>query len=278
MELKATRFEVSDGIATISLHRPHRNNAWTGRMHTEYRYLLNQAETSDEVRVIIVTGTGNRFCVGGDAQALDGHSKSGSYDAGTAPDLVTPGDADFAAFREDFSYHFAVRKPVIAAMNGAAAGVGLVLACYADIRFAIPGAKLTTAHGPLNMPAEYGLSWLLPRLIGGARAIELLISSRKFLTDEAYKMGLIHELCPPDEMMRTVRNYAKELIARVSPNALWQSKRQTYLDFHRDVGSSVREANQLLAEMVQHPDYKEAIAAFLEKRPAEWGQATESDV
>lgn len=276
MELKATLYEVSDGIATISLNRPHRNNAWTGRMHTEYRYLLDQAEKANDVRAIIITGTGNRFCVGGDAKALDGHSKSGSYDAGTAPDLITPGETDIAAFREDFSYHFALKKPVLAAINGAAAGVGLVLACYADIRFAVPGAKLTTAHGPLNMPAEYGLSWLLPRLIGGARAMELLLSSRKFLTDEAHAIGLIHQLCSPDNLMSNVRAYAKDLITRISPGSLWQSKRQVYIDFHRDVGSSVSEANDLLAAMIKHPDYKEAIAAFLEKRTANWGPATES--
>ncbi|MCR9270802.1 MAG: enoyl-CoA hydratase-related protein [Hyphomonadaceae bacterium] len=270
LDLKATTYEVSEQIATICLNRPHRANAWTGRMHTEYRHLLERAETDPEVRVILVTGSGDKFCVGGDAQALDGHSKSGSYDAGTAPDLATPGDPSFAAFREDFAYHFALSKPVICAINGAAAGVGLVLACYADIRFAVPGAKLTTAHGPLNLPAEYGLSWLLPRLIGGARAIELLISSRKFLTDEAHAIGLIHQLVPRDALITETRAYARDLIQRVSPAALHQSKRQTYLDYHRDVGSSVREANDLLAEMVRAPDYKEAIAAFLEKRPAKW--------
>ena len=272
MELKATTYDVADQIATITLNRPHRGNAWTGRMHTEYRYLLDQADSSDEVRVILVTGTGDRFCVGGDAKALDGHSKSGSYDPGTAPDLVMPGETEFAPFREDFSYHFALTKPVIAAINGAAAGVGLVLACYADIRFAVPGAKLTTAHGPLNLPAEYGLSWLLPRLIGGARAMELLISSRKFLTDEAHAIGLVHRLASPDELVHEARAYARDLIARVSPESAYQSKRQTYLDFHRDIGASVREANDLMHDMVKKPDYKEAIAAFLEKRLARWGE------
>lgn len=272
LDFKATLYAVEDQIATITLNRPHRSNAWTGHMHTEYRALLDRADTDPDVRVIIVTGSGERFCVGGDAQALEGHSDKGAYDAGTAPDLVTPGDTDFAPFREDFSYHFALTKPVIAALNGAAAGAGLVLACYADIRFAVPGAKLTTAHGPLNLPAEYGLSWLLPRLIGGSRAIELLLSSRKFLTDEAHEMGLIHRLVAPDELIAETRAYARELITRVSPEALRQSKRQTYLDFHRDVGASVRDANHLLAEMVKQPDYREAIAAYLEKRPANWGQ------
>ncbi len=271
MELKATTYEVSEQIATICLHRPHRANAWTGRMHTEYRHLLERAETDSGVRAILVTGTGDRFCVGGDSKALDGHSKAGQYDAGTPVDLATPGDPSFEAFREDFAYHFALSKPVIAAINGAAAGVGLVLACFADIRFAVPGAKLTTAHGPLNMPAEYGLSWLLPRLIGGSRAIELLISSRKFLTDEAHQIGLVHRLVDADQLIDETRAYALDLIQRISPASLKQSKRQTYLDYHRDVGASVREANELLAEMVRAPDYKEAIAAFLDKRPAKWG-------
>ena len=181
-----------------------------------------------------------------------------------------PGETDFAPFREDFSYHFALKKPVIAAINGAAAGVGLVLACYADIRFAVPGAKLTTAHGPLNLPAEYGLSWLLPRLIGGSRAMELLISSRKFLTDEAHAIGLVHRLVSSEDLMAETRAYARDLIVRVSPESAYQSKRQTYLDFHRDIGAAVREANDLLNQMVKKPEYKEAIAAFLEKRPADW--------
>lgn len=271
MDLKTTLYWVDDQIATITLNRPHRGNAWTGRMHTEYRHLLDQAEKDPEVRVIILTGSGERFCVGGDSQALDGHAKKGGYDAGTPVDIVTPGSREFPPFAEDFAYQFALSKPVIAAINGAAAGVGLVMACYADIRFAVPGAKLTTAHGPLNLPAEYGLSWLLPRLIGGARAIELLMSSRKFLTEEAHQMGLIHRLVSPEDLIAETRAYAADLVQRVSPEALRQSKRQTYLDFHRDIGMSVREANELLSAMVKQADYREAIRAFLEKRPADWG-------
>lgn len=271
MDLKTTLYWVDDQIATITLNRPHRGNAWTGRMHTEYRYLLDQADKDPEVRVIILTGSGERFCVGGDSQALDGHAKKGGYDAGTPVDIITPGSREFPPFAEDFAYQFALSKPVIAAINGAAAGVGLVMACYADIRFAVPGAKLTTAHGPLNLPAEYGLSWLLPRLIGGARAIELLMSSRKFLTEEAHQMGLIHRLVSPEDLIAETRAYAADLVQRVSPEALRQSKRQTYLDFHRDIGMSVREANELLSAMVKQADYREAIRAFLEKRPADWG-------
>jgi enoyl-CoA hydratase/carnithine racemase len=270
MELKSTKYSIADRIATITLDRPHRGNAWTGRMHTEYRYLLGEAEGDEKVGAIVVTGAGERFCVGGDSQALEGHTERGAYDPGTSPELVTPGSTEFAPFREDFAYHFALSKPVIAAANGAAAGVGLVLLCFADVRFAVPGAKLTTAHGPLNLPAEYGLSWLLPRLIGGARAGELLLSSRKFLTDEAHAIGLVHQLVDADALLATVYGYTQDLITRVSPESLRQSKRQMWLDWHRDIGASIREANELLDAMVRQPDYGEAIKAFLEKRAANW--------
>lgn len=100
--------------------------------------------------------------------------------------------------------------------------------------------------------------------------MELLISSRKFLTDEAHQMGLVHRLVSAEDLMIEARAYARDLIVRVSPESAYQSKRQTYLDFHRDIGAAVREANDLLNQMVKKPDYKEAIAAFLEKRPADW--------
>jgi len=270
MDLQETLYEVSDRVATITLNRPHRANAWTGRMHTEYRYLLQQADQDPGVGVIIVTGAGKFFCVGADTSALSSFGETGKYSSGTGADLVMPGSDEFPAFMHEYVYHFALSKPVIAAMSGPAAGVGFVLACYTDIRFAVPGAKLTTAHGPLNLPAECGLSWLLPRLIGGARATELLISSRKFLTDEAHQIGLVHRLVEPEELMSEARAYAIDLITRNSPESLRQSKRQIYLDWHRDVGTATREAGDLLKEMVGQPNYKEAIAAYLEKRDANW--------
>ena len=114
------------------------------------------------------------------------------------------------------------------------------------------------------------MSWLLPRLIGGSRALELLLSSRKFLTDEAHAIGLVHRLVSPSSLLAETRLYVADMIQRVSPEAAYQSKRQTYLDFHRDIGASVRDANHLLSTMVKQPDYKEAIAAFIDKRPANW--------
>lgn len=270
MELKSTRYSVADGIATITLYRPDRMNAWTGRMHTEYRYSLEQAEADASVRVIIVTGEGRAFCAGADMQALEGHAAKGGYDSGTRDDIPKPGFGVRPEFDQNFAYHFGLTKPVIAAMNGAAAGVGLVLACFADIRFAVPGAKLTTAHGRFNMPAEYGLSWLLPRIVGLARANDLLMSSRVFLTDEAHDMGLINRLVAREDLMAEVTAYARKLADGVAPHSLAATKRQIYVDQHRDVGSSVAEADRLLDEMVAEPDYKEAVRAWMGKRKADW--------
>ena len=270
MELKATRYECHDGIATITLDRPHRGNAWTGRMHTEYRWSLARANLDSAVRAIVVTGSGKAFCVGGDAEALSGHARRGGYDPGTPEPLARAGYGVAPEFDASFAYHFGLDKPVIAALNGPAAGVGLALACFCDIRFGVPGAKLTTAHGKLNLPAEYGLSWMLPRLIGLARGTEILLSSRVFTTDEACGLGLVHALHAPDRLLPAVYDYVGQLIRMVSPNSLRQTRWQIYRDLHRSVGSAVDASEHLLSEMMQEPDYREGVAAYLEKRLPQW--------
>ena len=270
MELKAVQYAVDEGLATITLNRPHRMNAWTGRMHTEYRWALLQAEQDVEVRAIIVTGAGRGFCVGADTQALQGHVARGGYDPGTPDTLAEPGYGRLPAFDANFAYHFGLSKPVIAAINGPAAGIGLVLACYADIRFAAPGVKLTTAHGKLNLPAELGLSWLLPRMIGLARANDLLFTSRVFFTEEAQEMGLINRIVDADTLQLETRMYALQMIRSVSPASLRESKRQVYTDLHRDLAPAVLDSEALVSSMMREPDYAEGVAAFLEKRPPHW--------
>jgi len=272
MELKATRYDVSDGIATITLARPDRGNAWTGRMHTEYRWSLAQANADEYVGAIVVTGSGRAFCVGGDAQALSGHAERGGYDPGTPEDLAKPGYGVAPEFDASFAYHFGLKKPIVAALNGPAAGVGLALACFCDIRFAVPGAKLTTAHGKLNLPAEYGLSWLLPRMIGLPRATEILLSSRVFTTDEACAMGMIHALHGADSLLPAVRDYVRQLVSTVSPDSLRQTRWQIYRDLHRSIGEAVDESEVLLNAMMKAADYREGVAAFREKRTPRWAK------
>ena len=271
MELKTTEYEVdSQGVAIIWLNRPHRMNAWTGRLHTEYRHLLERANSDTAVRAIVVTGRGRGFCVGGDSQALSGHADRGGYDPGISADIAKPGFGTDEHFDASFAYHFGLDKPVIAAMNGPAAGVGLALACFADLRFAVPGVKFTTAHGKLNLPAEYGLSWMLPKIVGLGRANDLLLTSRVFTSDEALTLGFVNQIFAPAELVARTVAYAHQLITSVSPNSLRQTRWQIYKDLHRDVASAVIESERLIEDMAKEEDFKEGIAALVEKRPPDW--------
>jgi len=271
MELKVTRYDRADRVATITLARPDRLNAWTGRMSAEYRWCLARAEADPAIRVIVVTGAGRGFCVGADARALDGHVAKGGYDPGVIEsELARPGYGVRPEYDHEFAFHLGLAKPVIAAINGPVAGVGLVLACYCDLRFAAAGAKFTTAHGRLNLPAEYGLSWLLPRMIGLTRANDLLLSSRTFLAEEAERIGLVNAVLPADELLSHVHAYAQTLATNVAPRSLAETKRQVYADLHRDVGSSVEEARSLLDEMMREPDFTVGVRALQAKRPPQF--------
>jgi enoyl-CoA hydratase/carnithine racemase len=267
MELKTVIYEVAERVATVTLNRPHRLNAWTGRMHTEYRWALARAEDDPGVRVIVVTGAGRGFCAGADSAALEGHIDKGGYDPGIREELAKPGYGVRPEFDENFAFHFGLTKPVIAAINGPAAGVGLALACYADLRFAAAGAKLTTAHAKLGLPAEYGLSWLLPRIVGLTHANDMLLSSRVVLAEEAAAMGLVNAVLPAAELLPRTYAYARSLATGVSPSSMRETKRQIYTDLHRDVGSSVRDSETLLERMTTEPEYREGVSALVEKRP-----------
>lgn len=270
MELKATKYAVADRVATLTLNRPHRMNAWTGRMHTEYRWCLAEAERDPAVRVVVVTGEGRAFCAGADAAALEGHIEKGGYDPGTPDDLPNPGYGVRPEFDQNFAFQFGLAKPVIAAVNGAAAGVGLVIACYADLRFAASGAKLTTAHAKLGLPAEFGLSWVLPRIVGLTYANDMLLSSRVVLAEEAERMGLFNGVFEPDELLPRTYEYARMLVERVSPASVRATKQQVYFDLHRDVGAAVADSDARLRQMMTEPEYREGVRAFVDKRPPRW--------
>ncbi len=273
-ELKVTGYERSEAVATITLSRPERLNAWTGRMHTEYRALLARAVADPAVRVIVVTGAGRGFCAGADYEALEHHAARGAYDPGTGPHLAYPGYGVRPEFDAAFAYHFGILKPVIAAVNGPAAGVGLALACYCDLRFAAAGAKLTAAHGRLGLPAEFGLSWLLPRLVGFGHAADLLLSSRVVLAEEALSMGLVNRVLPAEHLMEVVYDYARMLAEEVSPASMAATKLQLYADVYGTVAQSVQSARTRLEEMVAEPDFSEAVAARRHGRPPRFADPT----
>jgi enoyl-CoA hydratase/carnithine racemase len=272
MELKVTRYEIdADGIATVWLHRPERRNSWTARMHTEYRWIMAQLEADPAVRVAVLTGSGTTFCVGADAKALDGYVGKDGFDPGIARDVPKPGYGIRREFDADVVWQLGLRFPLICAVNGACAGVAMAMAAFSDIRFAIEGAKVTTATPKLAMPAEYGLSWILPRLIGATYAADVLLSGRILLAQELGQMGFFNRVFCAEEFEQGVYDYAR-LLAANSPEASTVTKRQLYDDLLRhDPAASVDESKELIGKLMGRPDYAEGVRALIEKRLPRFG-------
>ena len=265
-ELEATRYDVAGRVATITLDRPERLNAWTARMNTEYRILLQRASDDPGVRVIVVTGSGRGFCAGAESDDLAGHVDRGAYQSWDSVELATPGYGVRPEFDAELAYHFGIPKPIIAAVNGPVAGVGFALSCYCDLRFAAAGAKFTTAHGKLGLPCAFGLAWLLPKLIGLPRAMDLILSSRTFTAEEALGFGLVTAVVPGAQLLEHVGAYASALATSVSPASMAASKRQVYEAFHLTAAQAVRAAEELIDPMMAGADFREGVSALREKR------------
>lgn len=243
------------GIALITLNRPERLNAWNGPLATSYFELLDQAAADPAVKVIVVTGAGRGFCAGADMDTLQGiGASSGS------------GGAESAAGGRPQYHTTLIPKPVIAAVNGACAGIGMVQALMCDIRFAAAGAKFTTAFARRGLIAEYGMSWVLPRLVGQARALDLLFSGRVFLAEEAAQMGLVNEVVAPESLLDRALEYAAELATFASPTSMAVMKRQVYADWDRTLVGATEDAVELMKASLRREDFKEGVASFLQKR------------
>ena len=265
--LTAIRWEVADRTATVWLHRPHRHNAWTGTMHTEYRQVMADLEHRNDVRAVVVTGTPPAFCVGGDSKALEGHGERGGYDSGLPAEPATPGGGE--RIDADFVWQLGYRLPIIAAVNGACAGVGLALALWCDLRFVAADAKLTTAAAKLGLPAEYGMSWILPRLVGVTRANDLLLSSRVVTGTGTADWGLWNGVEADGEAtLAAAQSYARLLASTTGPNAVTATKRQLTADLLRhDPAASIADSLRLLDQAMGTAEYREGVAALTEKRP-----------
>jgi enoyl-CoA hydratase/carnithine racemase len=275
VERKVTTYTVEEGVALVTLNRPDRLNAWTARMELEYRAAMADADADPDVRVAVVTGAGRGFCAGADTAALTGIVETGRYGSGRNAEADAPVPIPNATDRHDFdhafSWPFGLRKPLIAAINGPVAGVGFVLACFADIRFAAAGAKITTSFGRLGLPAEHGVAWVLPRLVGVARAADLLFSSRVVLAEEAAGMGLVNAVLPPDELLPHTLDYARRMAAEISPWSLRALKAQLYGALLDPLDDAARDAERLMHESFGSPDFKEGVAALTEKRLPRFG-------
>ena len=266
-ELSTIRWEITERVATVWLHRPHRHNAWTGTMHSEYRQVMADLEHRGDVRAVVVTGTPPAFCVGGDSKALTAHGERGGYDSGLPTEPARPGGGD--GLDADVVWQLGYRLPIIAAVNGACAGIGLSLVLFCDLRFVAADAKITTAAPKLGLPAEYGASWMLPRLVGLTRATDLLISGRFVTGAETADWGLWNGVEPDGTATLTAaQRYGRLLAQTTGPNAVTMTKRQIATDLiRRDPAASVAESLRLLDEAMGTAEYREGVAALTEKRP-----------
>lgn len=273
MELHVIRRSVTDeGVATVELHRPERHNSWTARMHAEYRWVMADLEADPAVRVVVLTGSGSTFCVGADSKALDTYVGKDGFDPGVGAEAARPGYGVRPEFDADVTWQLGLRFPLICAVNGSCAGVAMALAAYSDLRFAVSGAKVTTATPALAMPAEYGLSWILPRLVGVTHAADILLSGRILRAEELRDMGFFNRVFPPEEFASGVDEYARNL-ARLSPEAMRTTKRQLWGDvLDANPAASVEESKRQIGRLMREPDYAEGVAALKEKRVPRFGR------
>src|SRR4051812_7439343 len=246
--------ERRGAVLLLTLNRPDRLNAWTDELEDRYYGLLEEADADPEVRAIVVTGAGRGFCAGADMELLQQIGEAS-------------GDLERPARPKPRSYPLTLGTPLIAAVNGAAAGLGLVEALYCDLRFATPQAKLTTAFVRRGLIAEYGIAWLLPRLVGPSRALDLLLSGRVVLGEEALRLGLVDRLSPRESIVEDAVAYAQELGRHSSPASMATIKAQVQADLDRSFAEAVTAADELMLESFRRPDVAEGVRSYVEQRP-----------
>lgn len=269
VELKVTRYEVDGRVAVITLDRPDRLNAWTARMASEVRASLVRAGNDDGIGAVVLTGAGRGFCAGADTDALGGLASGDPYERSGAlaedPTFPVPAEMD-----DDIRIALAVPKPVIAAVNGAAAGIGFVLMCVADVRIASKTAKLTTSFARLGLPAEHGVAWLLPRIVGAARAAELLMTSRVVLGEEAAAIGLVNKAVDSDEVLAEALRWAHSIAHETSPDSQRIIKQQLAAALDGSFSEACDEAAEHLRVMLKGDDFREGVDALRSKRTPEF--------
>jgi enoyl-CoA hydratase/carnithine racemase len=245
--------ERRGSVLVLTLNRPDRLNAWTDEMERSYFGLLDHAEADPDVRAVVVTGAGRGFCAGADMGDLE----------------VIKGEEEKAMPRRDVPCHrpLLFGKPLIAAVNGAAAGLGFVQAMYCDVRFTTATAKFTTSFARRGLIAEYGVAWLLPRVVGRSRALDLLLSARVVQGDQALAMGLADRVVAPEDLLDAAVAYAEDLATNCSPSAMRAIKSQLFAAAQGSFAEAASEADVQMLESFKHPDFAEGVTSYTEKRP-----------
>ena len=256
--------DVADHVATVTLNRPDRLNAITATLTTSLRQAMTELGRDDAIRVIILTGAGRGFCAGADMALLQGLTQGA-----VLPNTMGNDSVDTVVGQElqqRYNFLMAVPKPVIACVNGAAAGIGFVLMLFADLRFPAIDATLTTGFAKRGLIAEHGSAFGLERLVGPGHAADLLLSSRKVSGAEAERIGLVNRALPPDELMPFTRRYALDIASSCSPRSLRIIKQQIAALPLLSMAQHFTEADRLMHESLQTEDFKEGVAHFVEKR------------
>jgi enoyl-CoA hydratase/carnithine racemase len=263
-------YRVEDGVAVITLNRPDRLNAWRGQMGLDVRSAMHRAAEDTAVSVIVLTGAGRGFCAGADMNMLQTIQSGATGEARPAAAAASPEVPFDASGRKDFqtaySYFPSVPKPVIGAINGACAGLGMVISLYCDMRFASDAAVFTTAFSRRGLIAEHGIGWLLPRLVGIANAADLLFSARKVTAAEAQSIGLVNRVFPQAQFEAEVMAYARMLAKEVSPRSLREMKREIWNAQFQTLGEAFVDADKDMVASFTSEDFKEGVAHFMEKR------------
>jgi enoyl-CoA hydratase/carnithine racemase len=264
-----TLYSVANRVATITLNRPDKLNAWTAVMESEVRAAIENAERDDGVRVIVLTGAGRGFCAGADMSLLSAVAEHGLGDEGREQvlrDHANRREGVPLDFQKKYSYFPAVGKPVIAAINGPVVGLGLVIALYCDLRLASDAARFSTTFAKRGLIAEYGMAWMLPRIVGLPNALDLLFSARTIDAAEALRMGLVNRIFPQEPFLDKVHEYAGELASTVSPCSLRIIKRQVYEAMFQPLSEAFDISVQEMMACFRTEDFKEGVAHFVEKR------------
>ncbi len=268
MQNHETLYQVADRVATITLNRPDKLNAWTAVMEQEVRSAVEEAERHENVRAIVLTGAGRGFCAGADMsllknvadRGLDQRAKEQALEARSQRSGIR------SDFQKKYSYFLGVGKPVIAAINGPVVGLGLVIALYCDLRWASEAARFSTTFARRGLVAEYGMAWMLPRIVGVPNALDLLLSARTIDAAEALRMGLANQVFPAEIFLSKVQENARELASMVSPRSLRVMKRQVYDAMFQNLGEAFEISEREMLESVRSDDFKEGVAHYLEKR------------
>lgn len=264
-QIQCTRSGAEGHVAVVSFARPDRMNALTKVMEAELRDTFAGLDEDDSVRVIVLTGQGRAFCAGMDIDELEVLPP----DDIRAAHWMRPYDMNRRAdYQGRYAYFPAVRKPVISAINGAAAGLGLIFALYSDMRFASDKAVFSTAFAKRGLIAEHGIAWILPRIVGYGHAADLLYSARKVRAQEALAIGLVDRIIPAEKLLDRTIEYADDIALNVSPRSVRVMKQQLGESPFSTLADSNALANREMFHSIQSEDFKEGVAHFIEKRQA----------